>query len=76
MRKRTLLFVLLAAIIVSLGAFTLKGFGGQEKSDDKIGLRLLSEKIDKVLQNQQDIIERLKDIRVQEDVIRVRASQR
>ncbi|MFA4991997.1 MAG: hypothetical protein WC569_05410 [Candidatus Omnitrophota bacterium] len=76
MRKRTLFLMILAAMIVSLGAFTLKGFGGQERTDSTAGVRILSEKIDQVLKNQQDIIERLKDIRIQQDVIRVRASQR
>lgn len=77
MKRKVWLLSLVVAIMISLGVFTLKGFGKEETKDEKqLDLKILSEKIDKILKNQEDIIERLKDIRQEEDVIRVRASQR
>lgn len=75
MMKRVWVLLLLIAIVVSLGVFTLKGFTGEQAGDEN-RLKLISEKIDKLLKNQEDIIARLKDIREQEDVIRIRASRR
>lgn len=75
MAKRVWVLSLLVAIAISLGIFTLKGFTGEQAGDEN-RLKLISEKIDKVLKNQEDIIKRLEDIRQQEDVIRIRASRR
>jgi len=56
--------------------FTLKGFGREQKSSSNAkDIKELSEKIDEVLKNQQDIIARLEDVRAQQDIIRVRASR-
>lgn len=66
----------LIAMIISLGALSLKGFGKEQKSDRAADITIVSEKINEVLNNQQDIIARLKDIRKELDVIRVRASRR
>jgi len=76
MAKASWFLVLLIALAVSLGFFTLKGFGREEKSVSGYDTRIISEKIDEVLKNQQDIIVRLEDIRSQQDIIRVRASRR
>lgn len=65
---------LFLAIIMSLGVLSIKGFGREQRSGKIDGV--ISEKIDEVLKNQQDIIERLEDIRTQQDIIRIRASQR
>jgi hypothetical protein len=62
-------------MILSLGVFSFRGFGKEEKPQNIDDIEILSEKIDQVLKNQQDIIQRLKDIRAQQDIIRVRASR-
>lgn len=68
---------LVAAIFVALGVFVLAGFGnGEEPTKNSADLKTLSQKIDKVLKNQEDIIERLKNIRAQQDIIRIRASHK
>jgi len=67
---------LLGAIIVSLSVFTLNIFGKEGSQDAKNSVVVLSEKIDSVLKNQEDMIARLTDIRQELDVIRVRASAR
>ncbi|MFC1666886.1 hypothetical protein ACFL0P_03345 [Candidatus Omnitrophota bacterium] len=69
-------FALLLAIVISLGVFTLKGFGKEQKLGGKMDLSAVSEKIDEVLKNQQDIIARLTDIREQQHIIKIRASRR
>jgi glucosamine 6-phosphate synthetase-like amidotransferase/phosphosugar isomerase protein len=76
MARKAWLLSLIALVIISLGLFTLKSFSKEQKSEKKDDLTTISEKIDEVLKNQQDIIERLKDIRAQEDIIRVRASRK
>ena len=53
---------------------SIKGFTKEQRStktDD-----VISEKIDEVLKNQQDIIARLEDVRAQQDIIRIRASRK
>ncbi|NQT74889.1 MAG: hypothetical protein HQ566_00025 [Candidatus Omnitrophica bacterium] len=67
---------LLVAIMISLGLFTLRGFGKDQRLENTQDLAAVSEKIEEVLKNQQDIIERLGDIRSQQDIIRVRASRK
>ena len=64
---------LLAAIIVSLSVFTFNLFGSESTKND---VAMLSEKIDRILKNQEDIIARLTGISQELDVIRVRASRR
>jgi len=76
MTKGPWFLALLIAVVISLGLFTLKGFGKEENYGSIYDIRALSEKIGEVLKNQQDIIARLEDIREQQDVIRVRASRR
>jgi len=76
MAKGSWFLTLLIALVVSLGFFTLKGFGREEGPETRRDMRIISEKIEEVLKNQQDIIARLEDIRQQQDVIRVRASRR
>jgi len=72
-RKAALTLFIVGAI--SLGILTLKGFGKSQKLARGDDSRIVSEKIEEVLKNQQDIIERLEDIRKQQDIIRVRASR-
>lgn len=72
MTKKVIVLVVFLVMIVSLGL--LANETKRQSSDDK-DRNFLSEKIEEVLRNQQDIIERLKDIRVELDVIRVRASR-
>lgn len=67
---------LLAAILVSLGIFTFNSFGKEDSAGQKSDVTKFSEKIDRILKNQEDIIARLTDIRQELDVIRVRASAR
>lgn len=74
MRKATWLSLFIA-IIVSLGFFSLKGFGREQKLEKNNNLAVISEKIEEILKNQQDIIARLEDIRSQQDIIRIRASR-
>jgi len=76
MMRKVWLLSLLAAILVTLSIFTLNIFGKEEKIDSKSDIKILSEKIEKVLKNQEDIIARLTDIRQELDIIRVRASRR
>jgi len=75
MAKRAWLLSLLLIFVISLGVFTLKSFG-KEQYKDQTDVSVLSEKIEEVLKNQQDIIVRLEDIRQQQDIIRIRASRR
>ncbi|MFC1621475.1 hypothetical protein ACFL2G_04135 [Candidatus Omnitrophota bacterium] len=75
MARRAWLLSLFLAIIISLGVFSLNSFGKEKKSDDAKDVSELSEKIDEVLKNQQDIIARLEDVRAQQDIIRIRASR-
>ncbi|MDP2921991.1 MAG: hypothetical protein Q8O12_06490 [Candidatus Omnitrophota bacterium] len=75
MRKAWILS-LLAAILVSLSCFAFNTFGREDNPDSKSAITQLSEKIDKILKNQDDIIAKLADIRQELDVIRVRASRR
>ena len=74
--KRPWLALFLIAMIVSLGTLSLKSFGKEQKSDKEADINIVSEKINEVLNNQQDIIARLKDIRKELDIIRIRASHR
>jgi cell division protein ZapA (FtsZ GTPase activity inhibitor) len=74
--RKVWLLSLLAAILVSLGIFTLNLFGKEDNIDSKSDIRIISEKIERVLKNQEDIIARLTDIRQELDVIRIRASRR
>jgi len=75
MAGKAWLLSLITLIALSLGFVGMKGFCKEKsmtKSDDTA---VISEKIDEVLSNQQDIIKRLEDIRAQQDIIRVRASR-
>ena len=76
MARKAWLLSLIALVIISLGFSVLKGFGKEQKSEKGGSLAVISEKIDEILKNQQDIIERLKDIRAQQYIIRVRASRK
>ncbi len=76
MARKAWLLSLLLIFLISLGVFTLKGFGKEQRTKAKDDTAVISEKIEEVLKNQQDIIARLKDIRAQQDIIRVRASRR
>ncbi|MDP2911456.1 MAG: hypothetical protein Q8N76_03890 [Candidatus Omnitrophota bacterium] len=76
MMRKTWFLSLVAAIILSLGVFTFNLFGKDNSSGSNDGVQQLSEKIDKVLRNQENIITKLADIRQELDVIRVRASRR
>lgn len=73
MMRKVWILSLAAAILVSLSVFTLNIFG---KDDSQDSAAKLSEKIDRVLKNQEDMIARLADIRQELDIIRVRASAR
>ncbi|MBC8473613.1 MAG: hypothetical protein H8D54_02255 [Candidatus Omnitrophica bacterium] len=76
MVRKTLRVSLLTVMLISLGFFTLKGFSRETSASKDKDMAQVSEKVDEVLKNQQDIIARLEDIRAQQDVIRVRASRR
>jgi len=67
---------LLAAILVSLGIFTFNSFGKEDSTGQKSDVMKFSEKIDRILKNQEDIIVRLTNIKQELDVIRIRASRR
>ena len=71
--RKVWILSLIVAILVSLSVFTFNLFGSESTKNDVV---MLSEKIDKVLRNQEDIITKLADIRQELDVIRVRASHR
>lgn len=73
MMRKTWFLSLIAAIILSLSIFTFNLFGGESTKND---VAMLSEKIDRVLKNQENIITKLADIRQELDVIRIRASRR
>ena len=75
MRKIWLLS-LLAAILVSLGIFTFNSFGKEDATGQKSDVTKFSEKIDRILKNQEDIIARLTDISQELKVIKIRASAR
>ncbi|MFH1478907.1 MAG: hypothetical protein ABIG92_03930 [Candidatus Omnitrophota bacterium] len=68
-------FLLILAALISLGIFSVKGFGKEEKPKAQDSNLVISEKINEILKNQQDIVKRLEDIREQLDIIRVRASR-
>ena len=76
MVRKTLRVSLLTVMLISLGFFTLKGFSRETSTSKDKDMAQVSEKVDEVLKNQQDIIARLEDIRQQQDVIRIRASRR
>ncbi|MFC1623744.1 hypothetical protein ACFL28_00285 [Candidatus Omnitrophota bacterium] len=67
---------LLIVMVISLGVFALKGFGKEKKLEEKNDSSAISEKIDEILKNQQDIIAQLEDIKKELDIIRIRASRR
>ncbi|MFA5388560.1 MAG: hypothetical protein WC312_02265 [Candidatus Omnitrophota bacterium] len=67
---------LAAAILVSLSLFTFNIFGKGDVFGQDNETKQLSEKIDRILKNQEDIIARLAEIRQELDIIRVRASRR
>jgi len=67
---------LLAAIIVSLSIFTFNSFGKEDSAGQKSDVAKFSEKIDKILKNQEDIIARLTSISQELDIIKIRASAR
>jgi len=67
---------LLGAILVSLGIFTFNSFGKEDSSGSKSDVAKFSEKIDRILKNQEDIIARLADISQELKVIKIRASAR
>ena len=71
--RKVWILSLIVAILVSLSVFTFNLFGSESTKNDVV---MLSEKIDKVLRNQEDIITKLADIRQELDVIRVSASHR
>lgn len=75
MARKAWLLSLLLIFIISLGVFTLKSFG-RDQYKNQTDVSMISEKIEEVLKNQQDIIVRLEDIRQQQDIIRIRASRR
>ncbi len=75
MARKAWLLSLVTLIVLSLGLVTIKGFCKEKKFPKAGDIRVVSEKIDEVLKKQQDIIERLEDIRAQQDIIRVRASR-
>lgn len=76
MMRKVWILSLVGAILVSLGIFTFNTFGKEDSAGQKSDVTKLSEKIDRVLKNQADIIAKLADIRQELDVIRVRASRR
>ncbi|HAZ10764.1 MAG TPA: hypothetical protein DCY56_06645 [Candidatus Omnitrophica bacterium] len=76
MMRKIWILSLLGAILVSLCIFTLNIFGKENNQDPKSDAIKLSERIDRVLKNQEDIIARLTDIRQELDIIKVRASAR
>ncbi|MDP6685966.1 MAG: hypothetical protein QGI05_03340 [Candidatus Omnitrophota bacterium] len=79
MAKRAGFSVLFLVVVISLGILSAKGFGKDDYSDiskEERKLSVISEKIDEILKNQQDIITRLQDVQEQQDIIRVRASRK
>ncbi len=66
---------LITLVAISLGVATIKGFCKEKENPKTQDIGAVSEKIDEVLKNQQNIIVRLEDIRAQQDIIRVRASR-
>lgn len=76
MMRKVWILSLLGAILVSLSIFTFNIFGKENNQDPKNDVTKLSERIDRVLKNQEDIIARLTDIRQELDIIKVRASAR
>lgn len=75
MARKTLVFSIFLALVVSLGVFSLKGFTKEPKSKKTGNFNTLSEKIDTVLKNQQDIIEQLEGIKTELGIIKIRASR-
>lgn len=67
---------LLAAILVSLSVFAFNSFGKEDSPGSKSDVAKFSEKIDRILKNQEDIIARLTGISQELDIIKVRASAR
>ena len=76
MMRKIWILSLVGAILVSLCIFTFNIFGKENNQDPKNDATKLSERIDRVLKNQEDIIARLTDIRQELDIIKVRASRR
>ena len=76
MARKVWLLALVGVIAISLGVFALKGLAKEQKLEKTKDLSAISEKIDELLKNQQDIIARLEDIRDQQDIIRIRASRK
>ncbi len=56
MARKAWLLSLITLIAVSLGVATIKGFCKEKKSSKTSDTEAISEKIDEVLKNQQDII--------------------
>jgi len=76
MARRVFLILVFLTMMVSLGFFTLKGFGKDGESAKTKDTRAISEKIDEILKNQKDIIERLEDISRELNIIKIRASRK
>ena len=76
MARKVGLLSLVVVIVISLGVFTLKSLAKEQRFAKEADLPAISEKIDELLKNQQDIIARLEDIRSQQDIIRIRASRK
>jgi len=75
MARKTLVVSIFLALVIFLGVFTLKGFTKETKSVGSNDISVLSEKIDTVLKNQQEIIEQLEGIKTELDIIKIRASR-
>ena len=76
MMKKVWLLSLVGAILVSLSIFTFNSFGKEDSTGQKSDVTKFSEKIDKILKNQEDIIARLTGISQELDIIKIRASAR
>ncbi|OIO33716.1 MAG: hypothetical protein AUJ70_02645 [Candidatus Omnitrophica bacterium CG1_02_40_15] len=76
MMRKIWILSLVGAILVSLCIFTFNIFGKENNQDPKNDVTKLSERIGRVLKNQEDIIARLTGIRQELDIIKVRASRR
>lgn len=75
MKKRVWFLSLVIALSVSLIVFAIKCFSKEDVKAEP-SVKIIAEKIDRVLQNQEDIIKRLVDISQELDIIRIRASRR
>ncbi|MFH1782944.1 MAG: hypothetical protein ABH848_04950 [Candidatus Omnitrophota bacterium] len=74
MIKRSWIISFLIVALISLGMFSLRSFGKDEQGKKEENIAV-SEKIDEILRNQRDIVNRLNDLRQQLDIIRIRASK-